>query len=288
MPTKTRSCSSLLNPNARASFRRIADWAEIYHPPTPEPLKLSASAVDSYRKCPQLFLFSRLWSLKEGPAATLSFGAVMHTTVRRFIDQYRKGVKLPFEEVARVFETEWTSAGYEDEYQESEYKKDGIEQLRVFHAAFLADPPEVLEQEKAFELPLENNVIINGRIDQINSLGKKDVEIIDYKTGKVPQRSRRAPRSATQHLRHRRQRNSRAESRPPRLPLPAEQSGPDRPRAPTNNSTKRKKLCRKPPPTSAPANSHPSAASPAAAAPTNRSAPPTKNPSALIHLSVHN
>jgi DNA helicase-2/ATP-dependent DNA helicase PcrA len=163
---------------------RIADWAETYHPPTPEPLKLSASAVDSYRKCPQLFLFSRLWSLKEGPAATLSFGAVMHTTVRRFIEQFRKGVKLPFEEVARVFETEWTSAGYEDEYQESEYKKDGIEQLRVFHAEFLANPPEVLEQEKSFELPLENNVIINGRIDQINSLGKKDVEIIDYKTGK--------------------------------------------------------------------------------------------------------
>jgi DNA helicase II / ATP-dependent DNA helicase PcrA len=166
-------------------FSQICEWAESYHPPTPEPLKLSASAVDSYRKCPQLFLFSRLWSLKEGPAATLSFGSVMHTTVRRFIDQFRKGVKLPFDEVARVFETEWTSAGYEDEYQESEYKKDGIEQLRVFHAEFLANPPEVLEQEKSFELPLENNVIINGRIDQINSLGKKDVEIIDYKTGKA-------------------------------------------------------------------------------------------------------
>jgi DNA helicase-2/ATP-dependent DNA helicase PcrA len=166
-------------------FSQICEWAESYHPPTPEPLKLSASAVDSYRKCPQLFLFSRLWSLKEGPAATLSFGSVMHTTIKRFIDQCRKGVRLPFEEVARVFETEWTSAGYEDEYQESEYKKDGIEQLRVFHAEFLANPPEVLEQEKAFELPLENNVIINGRIDQINSLGKKDVEIIDYKTGKA-------------------------------------------------------------------------------------------------------
>jgi ATP-dependent DNA helicase UvrD/PcrA len=165
-------------------FSQITTWAESYHPPTPEPLKLSASAVDSYRKCPQLFSFSRLWSLKEGPAATLSFGSVMHTTVRRFIEQFRKGVKLPFEEVARVFDTEWTSAGYEDEYQESEYKKDGIEQLRVFHAEFLANPPEVLEQEKSFELPLENNVIINGRIDQINSLGKKDVEIIDYKTGK--------------------------------------------------------------------------------------------------------
>jgi DNA helicase-2/ATP-dependent DNA helicase PcrA len=165
-------------------FSRIAEWAETFHPPVSEPLKLSASAIDNYRKCPQQFLFGRMWSLQEGPRATLSFGSVMHTTIKRFVDQLRKGVKLPFEEVARIFETEWTSAGFEDEYQEGEYKKDGFEQLRVFHAALLASPPEILEQEKPFELPLENNVIINGRIDQINSLGGKDVEIVDYKTGK--------------------------------------------------------------------------------------------------------
>jgi DNA helicase-2/ATP-dependent DNA helicase PcrA len=165
-------------------FSRIADWAETFHPPSPEPLKLSASAVDNYRKCPQQFLFSRMWSLREGPQATLTFGSVMHTTIKRFVDQLRRGVKLPFEEVARIFETEWTSAGFEDDYQEGEYKKDGIEQLRAFHSALLENPPAVVEQEKAFELPLENNVIINGRIDQINSLGRSDVEIVDYKTGK--------------------------------------------------------------------------------------------------------
>jgi DNA helicase-2/ATP-dependent DNA helicase PcrA len=165
-------------------FSRIADWALEFHPPTPEPLTLSPSAVSGYRSCPQQFLFSRSWSLKEGPKAVLSFGSVMHTTIKRFVDQLRKGVKLPFEEVSRIFETEWSSAGFEDDYQESGYKKDGIEQLRAFHAAMLEAPPKVLEQEKSFELPLENNVTIIGRIDQVNSLGRKDVEIIDYKTGK--------------------------------------------------------------------------------------------------------
>ncbi len=165
-------------------FSRIADWAEAFHPPSPEPLKLSASAVENYRRCPQQYLFSYLWSLKKGPRATLSFGSVMHTTIKRFIEQLRKGVKLPFEEVERIFETEWSSAGFEDEYQEAEYKKDGIEQLRSFHAATIREPPNVREQEKGFELPLENNVIVAGRIDQINSLGRNDVEIVDYKTGK--------------------------------------------------------------------------------------------------------
>ncbi len=165
-------------------FSRIADWALEFHPPTPEPLTLSPSAVSGYRSCPQQFLFSRSWSLKEGPKAVLSFGSVMHTTIKRFIDQLRKGVRLPFEEVARIFETEWTSAGFEDDYQESGYKKDGLEQLRAFHASTLEAPPQIMEQEKSFELPLENNVTIIGRMDQVNSLGRKDVEIIDYKTGK--------------------------------------------------------------------------------------------------------
>lgn len=165
-------------------FSRIAKWAEEFHPPAPEPLKLSSSAVENYRKCPQQYAFSYLWSLKEGPRATLSFGSVMHTTIKRFVEQVKKGVKLPFEEVQRIYETEWSSAGYEDEYQEAEYKKDGLEQLKAFHAAMVAAPPNVLEQEKGFELPLENDVILTGRMDQVNGLARNNVEIVDYKTGR--------------------------------------------------------------------------------------------------------
>ena len=165
-------------------FARIAKWAETFHPAVPEPLKLSSSAIDNFRKCPQQYAFSKLWCLAEGPRATLSFGSVIHTTIKRFLEQVKNGNTLPFEEVQRIYETEWTRAGYEDEYQEAEYKKDGLEQLRVFHAAILAEAPKILEQEKPFELPLENDVILAGRMDQVNSLGRNQVEIVDYKTGK--------------------------------------------------------------------------------------------------------
>jgi DNA helicase-2/ATP-dependent DNA helicase PcrA len=164
-------------------FSRVADWAETFHPPSSEPLTLSPSAVNGYRTCPQQYLFGYLWSLKEGPKASLSFGSIMHNTVKRFLGEVRKGNKLPFEDVQRIFELEWRSVGFEDEYQEAEYKKDGIEQLRVFYEATMAAPPQVLEQEKRFELPLENNVTIIGRMDQVNSLGRNEVEIVDYKTG---------------------------------------------------------------------------------------------------------
>ena len=165
-------------------FSRITKWAEEFHPPSPEPLNLSSSAIVNYRKCPQQYAFSYLWSLKEGPRATLSFGSVMHTTIKRFMERLKKGVTLPFTEVQRIYEMEWSSAGYEDEYQEAEYKKDGLEQLKAFHASMIAEAPNILEQEKGFELPLENDVILIGRMDEVNALGRKDVEIVDYKTGR--------------------------------------------------------------------------------------------------------
>ncbi|GAC1667101.1 MAG: hypothetical protein NVS9B4_22920 [Candidatus Acidiferrum sp.] len=165
-------------------FSRIADWAETFHPGSPEPLHLSPSAIDNYQKCPQQFLFSRLWSLKEGPRGTMTFGRVMHDTIRRSLAELRKGNQLSFEEMQRIYEMEWKSVGFEDDYQEGEYKKDGAEQLRVFHEAIVNSFPELLEQEKSFELPMENNVVITGRIDQVNSLGRSDVEIVDYKTGR--------------------------------------------------------------------------------------------------------
>src|SRR5262249_548543 len=180
---KTQPQDSLFSPkygNPKV-FTRIAEWAETFHPPCPEPLELHPSAVQSYRSCPQRYLFSSLWSLQEGPKATLTFGRVMHGTIRRMMAEFKRGNRLPFEEVENIYNTEWSNKGYEDDYQEGEYKKDGLEQLRIFHQYALNQPLEVLELEKTFELPVENNVILKGRIDQINALGGKsgkDVEIV--------------------------------------------------------------------------------------------------------------
>jgi DNA helicase-2/ATP-dependent DNA helicase PcrA len=166
---------------------RIAQWAETYRPPLSEPLPLSASAIGTFESCPQKYLFTQLWGIRTGPRAALSFGNVMHTTIGAFVGQLRKGRRLPFEEVAAIYEREWSKAGYEDDYQEQEYKKDGLEQLRAFHASTLDAPPEVFAQERRFELPLANRIVLTGRMDQVNRVGapgEKLVEIVDYKTGR--------------------------------------------------------------------------------------------------------
>jgi DNA helicase-2/ATP-dependent DNA helicase PcrA len=177
-------------------YSRIADWAMEYRPPVFEPLQLSLSAIETYLRCPQKHLFSYVWGIRGGPHAAMTFGNIMHTTIREFLGALRKGRPLPpFEEVEAIFRREWSSAGFEDRYQEECYQRDGLEQLRAFHASCLAAPPDVLAQEKAFALELEHNVQVTGRMDQINRINAAgteagpdarpgDVEIVDYKTGK--------------------------------------------------------------------------------------------------------
>jgi DNA helicase-2/ATP-dependent DNA helicase PcrA len=171
------------NATARA-YSRVALWAKAYHPPLAEPLQLSASAIEQYQKCPMTYLFRYVWRIQGGAHANMTFGKVMHSTVQEFVAELRKGRKASFDEVASIYDRQWSSAGYRDDFLEGEYRKEGRAQLERFHRSYSARPCDVLYQEKAFELPLEHNIVVTGRMDQVNRIGPGEVEIVDYKTGK--------------------------------------------------------------------------------------------------------
>ncbi len=165
------------------AYSHIALWANAFHPPRPEPLQLSASAIDTYQSCPMKYLLETSWHLRGEPKAMMTFGNTMHKTIKEFVADVKKRKRVPFEEVAAIYDRVWSGAGFIDDYHEEEYKKAGREQLEAFHKTYSAEPADVLMQEKQFELELENNVTILGRIDQVNRIARDEVEVVDYKTG---------------------------------------------------------------------------------------------------------
>jgi DNA helicase-2/ATP-dependent DNA helicase PcrA len=171
--------------DATKAYSRVALWAKAFHPPRPEPLQLSASAIESYQSCPLKYQFEYSWGLRGEAKAVMTFGNVMHKTIKEFVAEVKKRKKVDLEEMIAIYDRVWSSAGFLDDYQEEEYKKAGREQLAAFHATYSAEPADVLMQEKPFELELENNVTILGRIDQVNRIAREDVEVIDYKTGRA-------------------------------------------------------------------------------------------------------
>ena len=178
--------SQLFGPDSEntKAYSRVAIWAKAYHPPRPEPLQLSSSAIDSYDRCPMQYMFKHVWSIRGGPHAMATFGNVMHLAVKESVAELSSRKKFPFVEVNAIYDRVWSSRGFIDKYHEDEYRKAGREQLEAFWREYSKMPPAMLYQEKTFELPLEHDVIVTGRIDQINRIDGKKVEIVDYKTGR--------------------------------------------------------------------------------------------------------
>ena len=95
------------------------------------------------------YMFQYVWSIRGAPHAQITFGNVMHTTIKEFVGEVHKRRKVPFEEViAAIYEREWSAAGFTDEFHEQEYRKAGREQLGAFHRSYSANPADVLHQEK--------------------------------------------------------------------------------------------------------------------------------------------
>jgi DNA helicase-2/ATP-dependent DNA helicase PcrA len=167
----------------------IAEWAarqaEIK---SEEKLRLSASAIEDFKDCPLKFKFGHQLKIPTGPQAALTFGHIMHRSVRHYFE-LRAKAGASFEAVKAFYEASWRKAGFEDEYQEQTYKQAGLQQLRAFVEKQESVETLPLSMERSFSLDL-GEVLLEGRIDQINPLvphAREDenaVELVDYKTGK--------------------------------------------------------------------------------------------------------
>ena len=158
----------------------IAEWAGREPEIKPgEKLRLSASAIEDYEDCPLKFKFGHYLKIPTGPQAALTFGNIMHRSVRRYFELRAKG-EASFEAVKGFYESSWRKTGFEDEYQEQAYKQAGLEQLRAFVEKQESSETLPLSMESSFSLDL-GEVLLEGRIDQINPL--------------VPQRGRATARS---------------------------------------------------------------------------------------------
>ena len=167
----------------------IAEWAGREPEIKPgEKLRLSASSIEDYEDCPLKFKFGHYLKIPTGPQAALTFGNIMHRSVRRYFELRAEGV-ASFEAVKEFYESSWRNTGFEDEYQERAYKQAGLEQLRAFVEKQESNEALPLSMESSFSLDL-GEVLLEGRIDQINPLVPRaqedegSVELIDYKTGK--------------------------------------------------------------------------------------------------------
>jgi ATP-dependent exoDNAse (exonuclease V) beta subunit len=182
LPENPLAPALLHHPPSPFVYSQITRWTRASLARADKRLQLSASSIETFRQCPLHYKFAYQWKIPTGPSAAATFGNTMHAVVGRYME-LRKKRAVTSAELQQMLAELWSSAGFTDPYQEEEYRRAGLEQLAAFHAAHEKTAPDVLEKQKGFTMHIAGTDV-TGFIDQINRLAGRQVEIVDYKTGR--------------------------------------------------------------------------------------------------------
>jgi len=157
-----------------------------------------------------------------------------------------------FEEGREEIRTsKWTSAGFEDEYQETRIQEGWprpVARIPREHARLASRSHHA--GKKRSSCRWRANIVLTGRMDQVNRIAPGEEEIVDYKTGKPKDEDKAKKDLPTERgTRPRGPGGVRLESRAAHVLQPADEPSRERGRATTRNSTRYARKFRKPPPT---------------------------------------
>jgi len=161
-----------------------------------QPASVSYSQLETFKQCPLKYKYHYVLGIPALPSHTLSFGQTIHRVLRDFhrTDLFQKK-ELSY--LLELYERHWIEEGYDSE----EHKRARFAEGEKFLEAYFEEHSEKLGRpiylEKKFTLKV-GGVSVIGSIDRVDEpadggkvphnpehLKRREVDIIDYKTGKV-------------------------------------------------------------------------------------------------------
>lgn len=146
----------------------------------------SYSQINTFQTCPLQYQYQYLLKIPVQPSAAASFGNTIHNTLQKFYSSYKKSPHQANEELLiKLYQENWIPVGYHSQYHEKKMKKEGELILRHFFRKFHHPKINIIALEKPFKIKINDKIVLTGKIDRIDR-EKNYIEIIDYKTGAVP------------------------------------------------------------------------------------------------------
>ncbi len=152
-----------------------------------EDLRLSVSKTKTFLDCKAKFKFCYVEKLPRKDWEFHTFGKFCHKVLEDFHQAYIEGCLLPYNVVmGDAFKAAW--AEYKDKMT-PEMKKECWEIVDQYLRLVTKDKKNnlsanVVAVEKKFELPVEENIILNGMIDRVQVDADNVIHVCDYKTVK--------------------------------------------------------------------------------------------------------
>jgi DNA helicase-2/ATP-dependent DNA helicase PcrA len=179
---------------AQATAARDEPTLEAFLPRKGEGVVVSASDVETYRRCPLRYKFARVLKIPTEQTQSQRFGIVVHQVLERFhsADEGEReashGAWGTLQELLDLLDTAWRRAGLGEDPRERELRQKARRALTRYHERLREEPAQPLWFERSFAFDLGPHHV-RGRVDRVDRLPGGGYELIDYKTGypKTPQ-----------------------------------------------------------------------------------------------------
>lgn len=187
--------AAIIPPKLQPAQMSLLDWkkeeaAKVLH--EHEKLKvtyLSYSQIETFRLCPLHYKLRYILNIPTPASASLSFGISIHNALHDFYERHAAGEKVTKEILKDLLDTRWQTAGYENPNYEKEMKKRGVSYLSDYFDKEYTRSTHIVALEQPFTVPVSHDgrtIKIGGKIDRVDIHPDNTLEIIDYKTGRMP------------------------------------------------------------------------------------------------------
>lgn len=188
---KNEQVKKFLHKEDKDAIRKLREFKEppksIFNLPPLKHKKMSYSQFEVFKLCPLKYNYRYLMKVPVPSSHAANFGSSIHDTLNELYQMLKRSEKVNIMKMKELYEKNWIPYGYESEAHENTRKEKGFKLLKDFFDA--NSKPWIIPEylEKCFNLKI-GKYWVSGRIDRIDMLEDGTYEVIDYKTGREPEK----------------------------------------------------------------------------------------------------
>lgn len=147
---------------------------------------ISYSQLQTYELCPLQYKYQYVLKIPTRPAAAASFGSTIHHVLQKYYQEYLTDRSVGIPHLHNLLAASWIPVGYNSQAHEKRMKQEALQMLENYYHSFHQPEIEIINLEQFFKIKVGSAIYLTGKIDRVDRKGNGAIEIIDYKTGKMP------------------------------------------------------------------------------------------------------